>query len=499
MSYLRHIGLVLGCVCVLLLVAVGYPATAQQGSQLGYGDVVVGRITREGFRQVFYFRARQGDVITARMTPLSGTLDPLLLLADNAGNVLARSDDAETDLGALIDTVQVPDSNFYFLIATRFGHELGMTEGEFELALQRVGVLSESGAFLSYGDSVLGFIDDQTPQLTYTFEAQRGDIVNVHMQRISGNLDSYVYIADEVGQVLAVNDDREGSLDAEIQDFLILEPGLYTVVATRFGRLAGTSRGSFVLTLETAPTSGLGLTPDAALLLRYGEERAGTLSEEHYHSYYTFGAKRGDVVTISMVRTGGTLDPYLILFNSRQEVLQEDDDSGEGNNALLQSYIVPETGTYYILATRYQREAGQTAGDYVVRLDGVSGEAPVVAPGMLTILYGSTVAGRIDDATPSTTYAFLGRAGDVVTISMTDTADDLDPLLLLFASDGTQLATDDDSGPGKDALISGFTIPQDGTYYIIATRYQFQEGRTSGQYSLSLVLQQPEPTPATTP
>lgn len=464
----------------------------QEGRQLQYGDTIQGTITGQDYRQVFYFQARRGDVVAVQMTPIGGNLDPLLLLADNAGNVLAMADDTAEGFSAAIATVEIPEDNYYFIVATRFGHSLGVTEGNFELALQRVGVLSVAGVFLNYGDSVVGLVDEQSPQVNYTFEARRGDIVNVRMQRISGNLDPYVYIMDENGQVLAANDDQGGLLDAAIEDFLILDPGTYTIVATRFGEAAGMTEGSFVLTLETAPTSGLGLSPEAALLLRYGDELRGSLDDEAYVRYYTFGAQRGDIVTISMTRASGSLDPLLVLLSSRQEVLAEDDDSGAGNNALIQSFIIPETGTYYVLATRFNRAEGETAGDYLIRLDGVTGEAPVVAPGTLTILYNSVVTGTIDDTSTAVTYAFLASAGDVITITMDHTSGDLDPLLLLFTTDGTQLASDDDSGPGKDARITAFTITEDGIYYIIATRYQFQDGETSGGYQLSLMRHTPD-------
>jgi len=73
-----------------------------------------------------------------------------------------------------------------------------------------------------------------------------------------------------------------------------------------------------------------------------------------------------------------------------------------------------------------------------------------------------------------------------VTIEMTATDGDLDPLLLLFSAESVQLAQDDDSGPGKNARIAAFSIPADGTYYVIATRYEFQNGQTRGSYQLSL-------------
>jgi hypothetical protein len=484
----KRFGLLILLCLVLCPVKTG---TAQEGRELFYGQVIQDTLNSSIDRQVYYFQARRGDVVSITMTPVSGNLDPVLYLADNSGNVLAASDDVNNTLGAAIRTLQIPEDNFYFIITTRFGHGLGVTEGTFELTLIREGVLSQPGVYLNYGDSVVGLVDDSAPVTEYIFEARRGDIVNVHMQRISGNLDTYVALSTEQGEVLAANDDRDDSLDAEIRDFLILDPGFYQIIASRFGQEAGTSRGSFVLTLETAPTSGLGLTPDSALLLRYGDESRGSINDDYPTQYYTFGAKRGDIVTLSLTRAGGDLDPLLTLLNPQRTPIAEDDDSGPSNNALLQSFIIPETGTYYVLATRFDGEAGTTAGDYIIQLEGATGEAPVVAPGTLTLLPGSTVFGRISDETPAVTYAFLANDGEIVSISMSESSGDLDPLLLLFTADSVELAQDDDSGPGNDARIVNFPIPADGIYYIVASRFELQGGATSGDYAITLIVQDP--------
>ncbi len=488
---------VLGCyVLVVGLLLAGLFAgetrvSAQEGRQVTYGERIEGRITAQEFRQIYYFEARRGDVVSVRMQATGGSLDPLLVLVDNTGKQLAYADDSDGSYGAAIETLQIPEDNYYFIVASRYGQGLGSTEGTFAVELQRVGVLSMQGVYLAYGDSVVGAVDGANPVVRYVFEARRGDILNIQMRRISGNLDSYLTVVNAKGEVLASNDDLGDSLDAGIEGLLILEPGFHTVLASRFGEEAGDSQGSFVLTLNTTPTSGQGITPDSALLLRYGEEASGELGRDVPFRYYTFGAGRGDIVTISMDRTGGNLDPYLALSNAQGIQLAEDDDSGPSNNALIQSFIIPESGTYIVQAARFDREAGVTGGGYTLRLEGLTGEAPVVEPGIRTVLYGATVTGLVSDDDYLETYAFLGNAGDVVTIDMTTSGGDLDPYLLLFTSASVQLAEDDDSGSGKNARIGPFTLPADDIYYIVATRYEYESGRTRGPYTLSLARQQP--------
>jgi hypothetical protein len=95
---------------------------------------------------------------------------------------------------------------------------------------------------------------------------------------------------------------------------------------------------------------------------------------------------------------------------------------------------------------------------------------------------GDLAAGELD------TWTFIGKAGQLVTISMErfpqDQAELLDPYIELYAPDGTLIASDDDSGPGKDALILGATLPADGLYSIQLR--SFDEFGT-GIYQVALV------------
>ncbi len=86
-------------------------------------------------------------------------------------------------------------------------------------------------------------------------------------------------------------------------------------------------------------------------------------------------------------------------------------------------------------------------------------------------------------------YVFDGQAGDVVTIGLQARNGTLDPVLYLLDAAGTQLAENDDAGTDTtDALISEFTLPEDGRYIIIATHFGARYGVTSGDYSLTLRL-----------
>jgi hypothetical protein len=61
-------------------------------------------------------------------------------------------------------------------------------------------------------------------------------------------------------------------------------------------------------------------------------------------------------------------------------------------------------------------------------------------------------------------------------------------LITLYDNERKQIAFDDDSGDDQNAVLEGFVLPSDGTYIIIASRYDRETGITSGAYILSLDL-----------
>ena len=110
-------------------------------------------------------------------------------------------------------------------------------------------------------------------------------------------------------------------------------------------------------------------------------------------------------------------------------------------------------------------------------------------PEVIPVDYGQTVQGTIDDDNYEVHYTFDGRAGDVIAIDLQQVSGDFDAYLRLLDSSGAELTTNDDArsgDAGTNARIEDFSLPADGTYTIVATRFQGQMGTSSGEYSLSL-------------
>ncbi|MFD1647104.1 PPC domain-containing protein [Haloarchaeobius litoreus] len=92
--------------------------------------------------------------------------------------------------------------------------------------------------------------------------------------------------------------------------------------------------------------------------------------------------------------------------------------------------------------------------------------------------YGASVSGRLTTDSPSDRdyegyydpYAFRGSEGDIVHITLRSGGGD--PYLFLIDQDGNTLESDDDVSFGNyNSAISGFELPADGGYGILAGSY----------------------------
>lgn len=96
-----------------------------------------------------------------------------------------------------------------------------------------------------------------------------------------------------------------------------------------------------------------------------------------------------------------------------------------------------------------------------------------------TLVVGEQVSDTLDGLFVAHDWNFVGTAGQRVTISA-DSArgDTTDPVIELISADGRVLGEDDDSGGGKNALLSAITLPHDGTYTVRVTVW------STGAYTL---------------
>jgi len=357
--------------------------SAQAQSAISYGETVSGAITAEAFRVLYTFEGKSGDVVNIAMAATDGTLDPVLLLIGADNRLLGRADDSGDDAGdnsgdvalltaARIQNVLLPADGMYFIIATRYGQEQGITDGTYSLVLERVGLINEAGRniVLRFGENIVETIDDVTPQREFAFSALRGEIITIKMKRITGDLDPSLVLTDANGAVLLTNDEDSnipGTSDAGINQFRVRDSGNFVIITTRYGGSAGTSQGAFSLSLDRLDGAEVGLTPDLPLLLGYNEPVQGTITKDAPTRYYQLDVQSGTALVIEVRRTKGTLDPTVTLLGADGlRVLEKQDSGARGIFARITNYSVLADDTVLVAVSRFNGANGITSGDYTL-------------------------------------------------------------------------------------------------------------------------------------
>ena len=465
---------------------IGTPAG--EGIGIAYGARRQGVISDASPREVFVFEGLSGELLRLTLDIAEGDLAPVVLIVDQNGRMVKS---AEAGGSLRLDPLRLPASGVYTIIVSRFGGSLGTTSGRYQLELDRLGASADSGSALRYGDSVIGEISRGEPQIYYTFRANRGDVLTMQMQRLSGDLDPFLQVTDGTGRILIENDEiiGSGSLDAAINSMIVDASGVYVIIASRWGGEAGNSAGDFLLTLDTAANSALGTSALLAVPIEPGQTVSGTLSDERYAQFYRFEGRRDDVVSIRMSRTSdGNLDGFLAIADASLRELSSNDDAGSSQNPAIENFVLPADGIYYIIATRYERANGTTRGGYTLQMENTGSVFSSVQTGSLRLEYGTSVVGYVDDNAPETLYAFQGQQGDIITLAMSRSDGNLDPFLSLLDGSMNVLASDDDGAGQQNARIDRFTLPATGVYYVRAARFTNPDGGipTSGTYLLVL-------------
>ncbi len=231
-------------------------------------------------------------------------------------------------------------------------------------------------------------------------------------------------------------------------------------------------------------------TPTPQPMLTCGSTVTDNITNANWYDNWQFIGNENTLVTLTMRRTSGNLDAWLDLYNPTDgSILVSDDDHGAipGDSTTNQdaqlAYVLPGTGLYTLRATRYQLQSGSTIGGYNLEM-----QCRPLTP--QPIACGDEFQDSIEEEDWLDLWSFGGQEGAQVTIAMDSASgSSLNEYLILLDPDGNTVAEDNDAGPGDNALIANFTLPESGIYTIIATRSGQAWGTTRGDYRLRLACQ----------
>lgn len=332
---------------------------------------------------------------------------------------------------------------------------------------------------ITVGTLIEGRIDDGSPRVAYTISGARGTIVRIQLTALNGDLDPILSIFDPLDNLVLTRDDSEGSQDVDFT-LTFQENGTYQIIIGRFGYGLGTTSGDYDLLVER-----VGVSSSEGSSLQYGIPIVNTITNAQPRLFFTFEANEGDIINVAMVRSSGTLDPYLQLLDPNRFLIAENDDFDDTTfNARIQTFVINTAGTYIIVASRYEG-----AGSFVLTVEEANnsglGNSRFAPAG---ISFDQTITAELTQNRYERFHVFEGQRDQIISIAMdrTQFAGQLDAYLILTNAGFQPLIEDDDGGVGSSALIEDYRLPADGLYYIIATRFERAEGTSFGEYTLTL-------------
>ncbi len=413
-------------------------------------------------------------------------LDPVLVVYDAQGNQLAFNDDANNSLNSALRYVP-QQAGVVYVEARAFSSEatgayrLGVSSEE--VPPDDAGGDASTRARASVGRTTNGNIEYEGDVDWYRFSARTGNRYNVTLAGAGeGGLgDPVLRVLDRDGNVLAENDDAEGSLNSALE-FIPAANGDVFIEARAYSD-AYTGPYALNVTAERLPRDTVGNSTSTGGRINAGQTIEGTLDFPSDTDWYRVRLTEGQSYRFTLNATGDKPidDPLIRLHDSHGAEIAVDDDGGDGLNSYLE-FTAPSTGAYFIEATSF---GGQTTGNYT--LAALNGDVPADASTDASLApEGDYREGVLAPAGDRDWYRLTLEQGQAVRIGMsaTGTPDSIgDPYLVLYGPDGGELARDDDGGDGLNSWLE-FQAPAAGAYYVEARGFTED---AAGRYAINLV------------
>lgn len=387
-------------------------------------------------------------------------------------------------------------------------------------------------ARLGRGDAMLG---DGTLFDAYRFTGAAGDEVAIFLSAAApdvGRMDPFLHLVrlDSDTVVVVKSDDDAGAGNNSMVTARLPGAGEYVVLANG---LSVADTGSYTLSLLRLADACAAVrvcevgaeipqaSAEATILaapatpIALGDTVTGRLESESLKlpdgkpfQSWRYTARAGERVVIT--NRSGDFDAYLQLYHVGGGSLREierNDDGGGSLDAQL-SVELAEPGDYLIVAGSFSTSA---TGDYRLSLEDMrvacAGGGPCAVgetsagrdrllPALNTTFAafpaGDTLGAELPLSAPQMpgrgrfqSYRFDGRAGERIVVTMN--AEQFDPYLDLALVRGSSLsviASDDDGGEGVNARLVA-TLPETGTYLLVASALSADSARGAGAYTLA--------------
>ena len=471
----------------------GYTLIIQQRESLLPSDIAsfpVRRLVRNSAQQngisadsvvnYWSFSARAGEVIQIEGTRIDGNLRIDLALYGPSGYVSSATA-APGAAGAQLGPILLPDSGDYLLVVSRWLGASGRSVGSYRLVMTAPEGVSGSagGAISGYGRPVTGGITSADESDTWTFAGAAGELVELRMSRLSGDLIPLVSLfgpgtgaPQGTEGMLAIGQDAEGT--ATVRALLPLD-GQYRVMAGRVGNTTGIYRLT-VARIQTAEQASVSRAEGIA----FGEVAVALLDEVTPRRAWVFWGSGGERITAyAAPAPGSPLDPYLTLIGPDGSVLATDDNGGGRSEARLAAIRLPTDGFYGLMVRGSPLQTGaERFGAFTLTLERTQPGA--AHQGQIAV--SDEVTGRLSPDQPIQEWTFAippGPLSPTIAARVTSESPTFAGQLMLVTSDGEVLATAPAVGVGELET----QLPGPGRFAVLVMA---ETGAAGGTYRLEL-------------
>ncbi len=436
-----------------------------------------------------------GQTYTFAVSGEGAVLNPLAILRDPNGiEVDSDNRDGPGNDSYLVYTAT--ETGTFYIDVKSAEPDRESNAGDYQVAVERVDAAddeptanTDTAATMDVGDTYDGSVSyggDRDWVKVYLVEGKTYDIRLSGEEAGLGTLeDPNLYLHGPDGTQLA-SDDNGGEGLGSLLQYTATETGFHYInvgsqpdLSDKSGDV-GTYQVS-VTAIDDEPTA----STDTAATIDVGGTYEGEAEDDDDEDWIAVELEAGQLYRIGIegrdTEPYTLFDPLLTVYDSNGNALASDDDTGEGRNPLLE-FTAPSDGTYYISATG---DSGST-GTYRISLESLEDDEPTASVDTAaTIDVGGTYEGDAELQDDEDWIAVELEAGQLYRIGIegrdTEPYTLFDPLLTVYDSNGNALASDDDTGEGRNPLLD-FTAPSDGTYYISATG----DSGSTGTYRISL-------------
>ncbi len=414
----RRVALLLALVLALsmaLLATEGIQAqTGDSDRTLEPNQPVTGRLDADNFAESYIFAASAGDVISLNAITGAEDMSLALLLTDPAGVLVASDGDLSTPETAIISAYELEATGTYVVTVMRGTGADGDASGAYTLTLsgditppEEAGSTAPTAPTIRDGNDVYISTENSGVEISLQWAAA---------------VDLNLEIRDPVGGTLyfdSLSTGSGGTHDGDINGICdeataesptesvswpsgYVPIGSYEIIVYYEQSCSVGGPQSFVLTgnfndgepqsitgivnpgqsylarvtvdidrnwalFNGGVNAGLDLSPTAAQEITSGQTVFGTITNQKPKDAYTFDTLAGQIITVDMTATSGSLDALVILLgpDGRLVASNDDDPAGGTTNSLLE-VAAPSDGTYTIIATRYGQVIGGTEGNYTL-------------------------------------------------------------------------------------------------------------------------------------